>query len=183
MKASYCVLVFVISTALRTFPALGQSTVEERASDIDWERATSDGATTRLTAPTLNGFIDANSSELASTKLPVLAGRPDVVAAPPRLRSQTNSYTLAYTLPDAKLSILGTSVYLVRPDDQIFGQSGGQANRAFERSDDGSDLSFRKYGASYVLRISCAKIDDERCAKDDFLNKIADGLLVVGGQK
>jgi hypothetical protein len=47
--------------------------------------------------------------------LPVLMPNTKVVEGSPRIRGQGNSYVAAYTLPGAKLSILGTSVFLTRP--------------------------------------------------------------------
>jgi hypothetical protein len=167
------------------YPVLAQSAVEEKIAPIDWERATSDADRTTSIAPNLNSFRANNSAELAAIKLPVLVPNPNmkVVEGSPRILGQGNSYVAAYTLPSAKLSILGTSVFLTRPDDQALAQGPSGTNRIFDRSADGSDLTFLKYGASYVLRLSCAKREDERCSKDAFLNAVADNLLVVGGTK
>jgi len=163
--------------------ALSQSVVEEKIAPIDWDRAASDADRTTSIAPALNTFRANNSAELSAIRLPVLMPNTKVVEGSPRIRGQGNSYVAAYTLPGAKLSILGTSVFLTRPDDQTYAQSPSGSNRVFDRSEDGSDLTFIKYGASYVLRLSCAKREDERCNKDTFLNTVADNLLVVGGKK
>jgi hypothetical protein len=164
-------------------PLSGQSVAEERISPIDWDRVASDADRAASIAPALNIFRTRNSQELASIRLPVLIPNTTVVEGNPRFRGQGNSYAVAYALPDASLSILGTSVFLSRPDDKALAQSGQGPNRIFDRSEDGTDLSFLKYGAAYVLRLSCTKPDDERCTKDTFLNKVADSLLVVGGKK
>jgi hypothetical protein len=186
MIFSRCILTLVVavfgSCAWMT-SAYTQSAVEEEISAIDWDRATSDAETVSSTVPALDGFRAANSGELASIRLPVLVPNPAAVSANPRLRGQGNSYVVAYSLSGAKLSVLGTSVVLTRPDDQSLSQSAQGSNRVFDHSDDGSDLSFLKYGASYVLRLSCANPDDERCSKEAFLNGIADSLVVLGGRK
>jgi hypothetical protein len=163
-------------------PAYAQSVAEERIAPIDWERATLDAERAASIAPNLNTVRANNSAELDSIRLPVLAPNTTIVATSPRIRGQGNSYVVAYTLPGAKLSILGTSVFFIRPDDQTYAQS-ASGGRVFDRSEDGSDLSFQKYGASYVLRILCANLSDERCVKESFLNMIADNLLVIGGKK
>ena len=164
---------------LQNSPGYGQPVAEEKIAPIDWERATSDAERSASIAPALNAFRENNAAELTSIKLPVLVPNATTVQATPRIRGQGDLYVVAYTLPAAKLSILGTSVFFIRPDEQNYTQS-APGHRVFDRSDDGSDLSFQKYGASYVLRLSCAKPEDERCAKERFLNTIADSLLVVG---
>ncbi len=160
----------------------GQSVVQERVSRINWESALSDGRQARLT-PTLTTFRDRNEGELSSIRMPVLVASPSVVEAVPRLGGQGNSYAVVYTLPSAKLSILGTSVYLQRSDGQLFAQASTPGTRQFDSSEDGSDLSFTKYGASYVLRLSCANPSDERCTSERFLNSIANSLIVIGGRQ
>jgi hypothetical protein len=171
-----------IATVCTNNYALCQSPVEERISIINWERAESDVKQT-LAIPAFKALRETHETELSSIRLPVLIPNPAVVESPPRLRGQGNSYAAAYALTGAKLSVLGTSVFLVRPDDQASSQSATGNARNFDRSDDGSDLSFLKYGASYVLRLSCSNVDDERCSKDVFLNSVADSLAVIGGAK
>jgi hypothetical protein len=163
--------------------SFSQSAAEQKISEINWEHATHDAEQSSSIAPALNEFRTNNSAELASIKLPVLMPNTTAVDASPRLRGQGSSYVIAYTLPNAKLSILGTSGFLTRPDDKVLSQSGQAPTRIFDRSDDSSDLSFLKYGASYVLRLSCTTSEDERCVNETFLNGIADSLLVVGGRK
>lgn len=172
----------VIATVCTNNYAFGQSPVEERISIINWERAESDVKQT-LAIPAFKALQERHEKELSSIRLPVLIPNPAVVESPARLRSQGNSYAAAYALTGANLSVLGTSVFLVRPDDQASSQSATSNARNFDRSDDGSDLSFLKYGASYVLRLSCSNADDERCSKDVFLNSVADSLVVIGGAK
>jgi hypothetical protein len=160
-----------------------QSVAEERIAPIDWERANADAARSSDSTAALKAFREQNAQALDSIGLPVLM--PSALSAEftPRLRGQGNSYVVVYKLPSAKLSIFGTSVFLTRSDDQVFAQSGAGNAPKFERSDDGSDLSFFKYGASYVLRLSCLEQEDERCAKDSFLGGLVNSFVIVGGKK
>lgn len=181
VRALFIAAIVAVECWLMVSAAVCQSSVENKLSVIDWERASSDAL--KSASPILNAFKETNSAELSSIKLPVLIGDPTILDSAPRLRGQGTSYVVAYTLPSAKLSILGTSAFISRPEDQSVAQSASGSTRAFDRGDDGTDLSFLRYGASYVLRLSCAEPEDQRCVSDTFLNSIANNLLVVGGKK
>src|SRR5215211_6491304 len=108
-RAFLCVA--VVAAGAVAGSAHGQPVVQERLSRIDWERALSDARQATLT-PTLKTFRERNETELSTIKVPVLVADPAVINAAPRLGGQGNSYAVAYALPSAKLSVLGTSVFL-----------------------------------------------------------------------
>jgi hypothetical protein len=174
----------VLFYLLADIAANGQSPTEI-VSTIDWDAAKADSENAKpALKDSLNSFRAANASGLDAIRLPVLVPGVGPVRAGPRLRGQGNSYAAVYLLNAAKLSILGTSAALIPPSPETFERAvTSGSGRVFDRGEDGADLSFSKYGASYVLRLSCAKLDDDRCTKDSFLNSVADSLLVLGGSK
>ncbi|HEV7877075.1 hypothetical protein [Bradyrhizobium sp.] len=164
--------------------ANGQSPAEV-TSTIDWDAAKADAENIApAQKESLNSFRAANAVGVDAINVPVLVPGIGPVRAGPRLRGQGASYAAVYMLNAAKLSVLGTARALVPPSPERFASAAASSDgRVFEQGEDGADLSFIKYGASYILRLSCAKLDDERCIKDSFLNSVADSLVPVGGSK
>jgi hypothetical protein len=162
-------------------PALSQSIVKETDAIVDWDSARADAEKSSARLAEVKTFLDANNAELATIRLPVLMPDTSLIKATPRLRGQGKSYVIGYSIDGGKLSILGTSVFLVREGILVQSQNTSQASRTFDISEGEADLNIQKYGASYVLRLSCEVLNDERCLSDRFLNTIADSLIVVGG--
>jgi hypothetical protein len=180
-------IVLVLSPRLFTSSAIGQSeptasAVEERLAVIDWERAKSDLQVAEPPSAQINQFLKGNDQALKSTRLPVLIPNQNIAELIPKLHSQGSSYLAAYELPGAQLSVMGTSVYLLSRGS-LFAQSAPKKGRSFNLTEDGADLSFMKYGAAYVLRLSCSEEGDPRCGSDEFLNRVADNMLLVGGSE
>jgi hypothetical protein len=184
---------FVQLVILVIWPVIGNARLEaQTAGDsgrvqlpIDWDAARRARETNRergsATAPALG--IDA--SRLEAIKLPVLVPPSDTMRSAGQVKGQGSAYAASYDLPAAQLSIMGSaSALAISPDSTIaptLGLDTAPDEPLFEPSDDGADLSFSRYGASYVLRISCANADDPRCTRDTFLRSIANSLIVIGG--
>ena len=131
----------------------------------------------------------ATQANLALTKLPVLVINTGPVRAAPEFRQQGTSYVAAYRFPRANLSILGSAMALSAPPEvQAKLTTGASGEYAFspvndeQEQDDVANLTFSRYGASYILRLACERPDDDRCRKPDFLKSIAVGLANVGGR-
>lgn len=50
------------------------------------------------------------------------------------------------------------------------------------RTEDGYDISFRRYGAAYDLRMVCNAPDEDNCTKEEALKLLADTAVLGGGQ-
>ena len=50
------------------------------------------------------------------------------------------------------------------------------------KTEDGYDISFRRYGAVYDLRMSCADTEAADCTKEEALKLLADTQVLGGGQ-
>jgi hypothetical protein len=129
----------------------------------------------------------ALQSELDQTRLPVLVLNTGPVKGVPEFKQQAIAYVAAYQLPRAVLSIMGSATALALPSEALGGlleNAGGEyvfTGVQDEESDDVANLSFSRYGASYVLRLACESAEDKRCRKPGFLMSVAEGLANVGG--
>lgn len=119
----------------------------------------------------------------------MLLGTGEVRAAP-EFRQQVTSYVALYDVGEALLSVMGAAAALVPGDGDAILPLLTEARLTdfvFEPADDGedsdaADLSFTRFGASYVLRLACDLLTDERCQKSEFLERVATSLLVFGGK-
>lgn len=178
-------------------PALGLAATAASAAErveaaIDWPQAQADiraaegpGADSgdRATVAQLRS-APALQQTLDRIALPVLVPDQASVRAAPSLIEQGRAYAADYPLDGADLVVLGAaSALVVAEDAPIAGLLAGDAPAyVFESYEYGADLSFLRYGASYVLRLACDELDDARCRKDEFLRKIAENLVAVGGR-
>ncbi|WP_363799543.1 hypothetical protein ABU614_05055 [Lysobacter firmicutimachus] len=164
------------------------ATANERVpATIDWPQAQSDiRADEKLEPDTVRLLRSAPPLQrtLDRIALPVLIPEQEDMAAAPALLEQGSAYAADYALDGADLVVLGSASAIAvdagAPLSKLLG-TGGEPYR-FESYEYGADLSFVRYGASYVLRLSCDAIDDSRCRDDDFLRAIAGDLVAVGGQ-
>lgn len=161
---------------------MGAASAQNRLeSPIDWDAAERARQAVRITTIDALRARVPNSVQLDRIRLPVLLPEPRLISAAPRLRHQETSFTAAFALKGAKLTIAGSGTAIVSP------ASGAppfvSIDDAFERTEDGADLSISRFGASYVLRISCAAPADSRCTKSDFLRSVAASLVPIGGKK
>jgi len=174
---------------LAAAPAAAADRVE---ATIDWPQAQADiraadgpGAASgdRATVAQLRS-APALQQTLDRIALPVLVPDQGTVRAAPSLIEQGRAYAADYPLDGADLVVLGaSSAIAVAEDAPVAALLAGDAPQyVFESYEYGADLSFLRYGASYVLRLACDELDDARCRKDDFLRKVADGLVAVGGR-
>lgn len=160
------------------------------AAPIEWEAANADRA--RSEQERAAAFRTARAGlpdqqTLDATRLPVLVYAGEVARQAPRMRSQGTSYVALYLLPGAKLAIMGSATALpIAPESGLARQAEtyeAPSSGQFEITEDGADLNLRKYGAAYVLRISCESARDQRCKTPNFLLSIASSLVVVGGRQ
>lgn len=181
-KAARVAAAFVL---LAIAPGLAAAQSPRQSVEIDWATAQKDLAKTLETPQLKTRGGVSNTNSLANIRVPVLAVDKGEVRASPRIRGMGSSYVAAYTVQGAAISLTGTASAATVPADSTLSASVKQspAGSVFELTEDGADLSFQRYGAGYVLRISCEKGDDERCQKDAFLKKLEQSLILVGGKK
>ena len=180
---------FVICVGTAFGPAVAQDQVIPRRVEqpIDWQAVQQAIQTDQSRdSNAINLFRSSVPAGVDSVNVPVLVPGTGPVRASPRFRGQNNAYAAAYLLNAAKLTILGSSIALALPADDSLAASmqaiGDSTEPQFEILEDGTDLSFSRFGASYTLRISCSAPDDERCTKDEFLRSVARSLVTIGGK-
>lgn len=83
------------------------------------------------------------------------------------------------------MTILGSASSLSVPDWSPLGEgvAKGAGRYVFEKTEDGADMNFTRFGASYVIRISCEDVADKRCNAEQYLRSIAEALVTVGGKE
>lgn len=152
---------------------------------VNWKAATADLAKARATPDYKTRSGNPSEAELNKIRVPVLALDQGKVRAAPRIHGLGRSYVAAYSVEGATISLTGTASASLPPASSSVGKSitSGTPKPTFEVTEDGADLTFQRYGAGYVLRISCAKEEDERCLKEDFLRGLERELIMVGGKK
>lgn len=165
----------------------GCSWAEERkVAAIDWDAARAAAEKdAKIDKKGLSGFRAAQIDEqkLRTVVLPVLVAGTGPVRAAPLVRGQKLSYSSSYAINGAKIVILGSATNLVAPEALAVREHIDSNLRDFEVTEDGADLNFMRFGANYILRISCERPEDERCTKRDFLSKLKRSLIVVGGEQ
>ena len=186
--------VAVFATYFSAFLSVSSSAdAQNRASlALDWATSRRDQQRDAAALRSENKTFRAGGTsqvEIAKTRLPVLVINQGPVRAAPEFRQQGTSYVAAYQLPRASLSILGSANALPTPPSAAAGlpPSAGDGYVFHgidddQEQDDVADLSFSRYGASYVLRLACERADDDRCRKPGFLRSVAGGLANVGGR-
>lgn len=177
--------------ALAMAPACAWAqSIEREAAAIDWPVAES--AMKAAANDDKAGVAKVRSSPtsreaLDRVALPVLVPGSDSVRASPALFEQGTAYAANYPLDAADLVVLGSASAITLPPGSPLAKllEGGasSANYQFEAYEYGADLSFVRYGASYVLRLACEEPEDPRCGREEFLRKVADSLIAVGGKR
>ena len=169
-------------------PIFGQelSRVDDK---IDWAAANKVKAENEKKDP--KGVEKFRSSKpdaklMESVKVPILVLGTGPVRANPQIRAFEKSYVASYALNEASLSVLGSATHLPSLDNSnktVSPPKKSDAPYDFEITEDGADLSFQRFGASYLIRISCRYSNDVRCSDQKFLTSAAEALIVAGGAK
>jgi hypothetical protein len=157
--------------------------VGRRPSIIDWPAATADMRNNAVGTQAVRAGL-LNPRDLDATRLPVLLPRQGPVRGIPQFAQQTSSYSAFFKLNEAQLSVSGSSSSLSpgREDPLSRLTTAGSDGYQFFATDEGADLAFSRYGANYLLRLTCDHASDVRCQKEDFLTNVAKGLAVSGGK-
>lgn len=163
--------------------AYSQDKLLRRELSVEWTQAKADSAGAEERDENLAGFKKRYAGEIAATRLPVLVPNSAAVNSELRLASQGSNYVVESKLEAAVLTLFGNITALGSSENQIMSNAASGCKDRFEPADDGMDLNFCKYNAAYVLRLTCDDIEDSRCRKEDFLNRVKQGLLVAGGEK
>ncbi|MEQ8934759.1 MAG: hypothetical protein RIE56_03080 [Amphiplicatus sp.] len=145
----------------------------------------------RALSPRQLGRVDAR--EIAQTRVPLLAPVTADTAPTLRVAARENAFTALADLPGgASIELLGTRLRVVGGGADVVKMRQAQRRRfqarltgldapyVISRHEEGIDLSFSKFGASYLVTIYCPKPDeDERCTKDDFVLSIVQNLAIL----
>ncbi|MEH6418414.1 hypothetical protein [Pseudomonas sp. CGJS7] len=176
--------------ALALAPLCAQAqSIQRESAAIDWPTAQQqmrDAA--ERDKPAVEGLRSSPTLQetLDRVSLPVLVPGTGPVRAAPAVIEQGTAYAADYPLDGADLVVLGSASALALPPDsamaKLLAESGPPPQYQFEAYEYGADLSFIRYGASYVLRVACEQAEDPRCDRDEFLRKVAESLIAVGGK-
>lgn len=169
----------------RVFTQQGQSSVAATRAPADRP------AGLRALSPGQLGRVDAR--EVAQTRVPLLAPVTADTAPSLRVSARENAFAALADLPGgASIELLGTRLRVVGGGDTIVKMRQAQRRRfqarlagldapyVLSRHEEGVDLSFSKFGASYLVTIYCPKPDeDERCVKNDFVLSVVQNLAIL----
>ncbi len=145
----------------------------------------------RALSPDQLGRVDAR--EVAQTRLPLLAPATAETAPTLRVSARENAFAALADLPGgASIELLGTRLRVVGGGENVVRMRQAQRRRfqarlagldapyVISRHEEGVDLSFSKFGASYLVTVYCPKPDeDARCAKDDFVLSVVQNLAIL----
>lgn len=174
MKIAFVTLAFLTSLAYAQLPTV-PPTVREAAS-IDWKAYQLAVKATESTPEKTRsgGFLAA----IKQTELPVLMATHKAVRAAPNFHTQGTSYVANYSLPGMEIALLGSASQIVASSPST--NSKDQSASTFEVNEDITDLTFRRFGATYTLRASCKEANDVRCTTQDFLTQFMQSLVPIG---
>lgn len=182
------VAIFSVTTLFGSIPDLHAQSARRVDNDIDWKAAQEsidDTAKYDLEAISRFRASALDKEQTDKIALPVLIPKSGTVRASPNLRHQRSSYAASFILEkDARMTILGSASSLLLPEENPLGLSlkKEEDQYIFEKTEDGADMNFTRFGASYVIRISCGETTDKRCNADEYLRSVADALVTVGGK-
>lgn len=132
--------------------------------------------------------------DVARARLPLLIPLTSQTIGTVRLAVRPDAYTAIADLPaGAMMELLGTRLRVVGGGDdgmrrlrstlrkRATGELPGlRAPFIISRHEEGVDLSFAKFGASYLISISCPDPDgDERCSQDAYIRAVAENLGIL----
>lgn len=174
MKIAFAATVSLTSLALAQSPP-APGTVRE-AAPIDWEAYQLAVKTARpLSEKTrAGGFGDA----IKQTGLPVLMATHEAVKAAPSFQTQGGSYVVNYRLPGMQIAVLGSASQIVSSAPSA--HAAATPTPTFEVNEDITDLTFRRFGATYTVRASCREANDHRCTSPEFLTQFMQSLIPIG---
>lgn len=165
-----------MSLAAILLAAAGDLVPEQRLADIQWPNA----APGRVeSAP---GQME--SRHLDQVRLPVLVPRQASRLRTFRFRGDTNQYSATAMIEGAKIAILGTRHVVIPPRESSAGLASAAPGADFilMEKEGAIDLSFSRFGAAYTISVECYRLSDSRCAKEDFIRSLAEGMVFVGGR-
>jgi hypothetical protein len=140
--------------------------VTREAAVIDWDAyRTALEETKSRSDRTRAGNI---GQDIRRTQFPVLLATHDDVRAAPDFRTQGTSYVAHYK-PDLniEISVLGSASHVVATSPSPVSKA-KPAPYQFEVLDDITDLTFRRFGATYTIRASCVDEADPRCKQPGY---------------
>lgn len=162
-------------------PGAGQAQELNRAaSQIDWPAAQADFQQSVGPADAVRSALP--SGRMAAVSLPVLLIGTGPERSIVKFTHQQTSYVASYLVGrGAKLAIMGSASPLVAGPQADIPLTG---DYEFVQTEEGADLSFSRYGADYLLQLTCENPDtDPRCTERDFLVGKAQALVVTGGDQ
>jgi hypothetical protein len=157
---------------------------------IDW--AAADKAKQDDAAHDTGGIKQFRSAKVPSevlnqTRLPILVLGTGPVRAAPKVYTQKEAYASTYRIgSDSKLTILGSRSAITLDEQLAIDQKlevDSSLPYTIDFLEDGIDLNFSKFGASYTLRITCSTPSDKRCTDKKFIVDSYDSLITVGGSE
>ncbi len=119
-------------------------------------------------------------------ELPVYLPRPYIEDKSLFFVSDANFYTATISLDGAMLSITGDRTYQqkIKSKDPIFTKRIKDKTITFSNAEGIMMTDFNRHNVNYTLEVECdAPKEDPRCTQEDFLKKIYNELVLVGGKR
>lgn len=169
--AAFAALALLAAPQLRA----GEGDAGTAETVIDWDAARRD-ATNGSGAKMLAQLKDADAA-LAQARLPVLV--PAMIPADAAFSVLGDTYTLRFKKDGASLVLTGARLMRVPPPGAPKPPGSPDAIRV-ERTDEGLDLAFARYGAAYQLAVACPHPQsDPLCADEKGARDIVNSLAVA----
>ena len=123
---------------------------------------------------------------IANTKLPVYLPTSYVYDKNMAVVSNSDFYTISFTLKGAMLMVAGDKSYqesVSKNDPKFETLMSGSSSITFMQEEGMMSADFNRHGVNYSLLVECDKPKtDIRCTEEGFLKEIYKRLIMVGGQ-
>ncbi|MFD0916505.1 hypothetical protein ACFQ14_08810 [Pseudahrensia aquimaris] len=183
-----------LSAFLSNANAQTEQSVVEVEADIDWENVQKSIASDKdRLPPNMRSFATSSSEVLGRINVPVLvpSGQGETFRSSPLIVGDGGTYAALLSDTGGELAVMGSSkaiqVSLDDKTDETLNTFQLSSRCDFQPMNDegenSADCSFVQFGAYYTIRLTCKEANDEKCIKPDFLEKVREDLVTIGGVK
>jgi len=176
---------FLIIPAFALIVSTTESIGQSSAPEIDWATAQADFVDSTKD-PAFSRFRAVlDTKEIDSIGLPVRVVEPgnDITRSKTDIDGQGLSYSASYEDDAVQVTVIGNANNPIA--DVITDGLGADGAPAIlvETTDAGIVASSPKYNVDYSIEVLCRLPDDDRCINSNFIEGIAESLVVVGGSQ
>jgi len=126
------------------------------------------------------------TNSIKNTKLPVYIPSSYVYDKQMIVVSDENFYTISFFIKNATIMIAGDRTFqeTISNSDMELQRLLKTSSLEFIQEEGIMNIDFNRHGVNYTLSIECNNPrEDKRCTEENFLYKIYNKLIIVGGKK